>query len=187
MLLQRCKSQAPCSDVNLFISQLNTFIQICVCRFSSSSSLSFEVWWGKDRPQRTEVGCDRPGTEPPQTPSRPACLSALLGNPWQVCLLSYLFHVYSSVFHLHYDYLLFSYCIELSIKMRKLTFPPFSLSLVFQIHGQTQISPQVLSPNHSINLWPPSLLRQTSCRGRPSDTIPFSNIIPTLTEEGQIM
>ena len=59
--------------------------------FPSSSSLSSEVWRGKDRPQRSEVGCDRPGAEPPQAPSGPARLPALLGNPRQVCLYSCLF------------------------------------------------------------------------------------------------
>ena len=60
----------------------------CEYIFPSSSSFSFEVRWGKDRPQRAEVGCDRPGAEPPQAPSRPTCLPALLGNPWQVWFFS---------------------------------------------------------------------------------------------------
>lgn len=60
----------------------------------------------------------------------------------------------------------------------------FLLFLVYQIHGKTQISPQVLSPYRSVHLQPSNSPQSTSCKGSPSHpaALPSSNI---LTGEGR--
>lgn len=76
------------------------------------------------------------------------------------------------------------YCIMFQIAQTHIS---FLLFLVYQIHGKTQISPQVLSPYHSVHFQPSDSPQSTSCRGSPSHpaALPSSNMIPILTGEGR--